>query len=549
MTELSETDSGAVVPGQAPCLHRPWFPSGRMAGRRACDGACAHHARPYVLAATILGSAMAFIDGTVVHIALPQMQVSLGADFGQLQWIINAYTLLLGCLILVGGSLGDRLGRRRVFAAGIILFAFASGLCGLAQSAPALIAARALQGLGAALLIPQSLAILAAAFPRTERGRAIGIWAGCAALTTAAGPVLGGFFIDVLSWRAAFWVNLPIAVVTLVLVARFVPESRDQDGGRPLDLAGAGLIVLGLGLLTVALTRTAEHGLTDPVVLGLAAIGMVVIMAFLYVESRVAAPMMPPNLFRRPGFAGANLITVLLYAALSAVLLLLPFNLIQVQGYSGFAAGAALLPFGILMGLLSSAAGRWADRVGPKLPLVLGSVLVAVACAGFVLTGLTGSYWLAVFPSVLLLAAGMTLAVTPLTTAVMNAVPEREAGLASGVNNAASRLAGLAAVALVGAATTAWFAAALAHGLAPLTLPAPIADGLLSGANHLAALRPPVALAPELAGSVQGVIDTAFMEAYRFGVGIAGVCAMLAALCALAWVPGRRRVEPAAAAA
>ncbi len=524
----------------APALHRPWFPGGRVARDRPCDAPCQARARPFVLAATILASAMAFIDGTVVAIALPSIQQDLQTGFQALQWTVNGYTLPLGALILIGGALGDRIGRRLIFMIGIGIFALASVLCAMAPDAGTLIAGRALQGVGAACLVPQSLAILSASFPKEIRGRAIGLWAGAAAITTAAGPVIGGLFMDLLSWRAVFWVNLPMAAVALWLSVVYVPESRDAEAKGPIDVGGAVLLALALGLATYAFTTLPETGIADPVVASTLVGAVVLATAFVVQERRLQAPLVPFRLFRNPAFTGANGITVLLYAALSAVLFLLPFNLIQLRGYSGVQAGLALLPFGIIMGLLSRPAGRLADRFGPWVPLIVGPLIVTAACILFAAAGTEGGFATAVLAPILLLSIGMTFVVAPLTTAVMNAVPDNEAGIASGINNAASRLSGLVAVALIGALSAAVFADRLQDGLAPLDLTEGARAAIIGQADRLAGLDIPGTVTGSARSAAAEVVDSAFAVAFRYGMLAAALAAALSALWS-AWLQMARR--------
>jgi EmrB/QacA subfamily drug resistance transporter len=439
-------------------LHRPLAPEGRAA-RPDSPGAvpCAVRSRPWVLAATILASAMAFIDGSVVTIALPVLQRELGAGLGALQWVVNGYTLFLGALILVGGAAGDRFGRRRMFLAGTAVFALASLACALAPGVGWLVAARMAQGIGAAAMVPQSLAIISAAFPQEIRGRAIGTWAGASAITTALGPAVGGFLIDTAGWRAAFWINLPLSLAVVALAATHVPESRSPAAG-PLDWAGGVLAVAASALLTLGLTALAEPGRPAWSALALIGAGALVALAFVRAERAAAAPLMPLGLFASRAFVGANLLTLFLYGALSAVMFLLPFELIGARGLSASAVGFVMLPVGLIIGLGARPAGALADRLGVRGFLVAGSALVAVAAAWLALGrgGLAGSI---VLP-MMTLAVGMTLVVAPLTTAVMNAAPDTLAGAASGVNNSASRLAGLFAVALAGAIAAMVFAAA-----------------------------------------------------------------------------------------
>ena len=449
--------------GHPMVLHRPLAPDGHLARLRPVEGAvpCAVASRPWVLAATILGSAMAFIDGSVVNIALPVIQRELGAGIGALQWVVNGYTLFLGALLLVGGAAGDRYGRRAVFVAGTAVFAAASLACALAPSLPALLAARAAQGIGAALLVPQSLAIISAAFPADIRGRAIGTWAGAASLTTAFGPALGGFLVDGLGWRAAFWINLPLAALAVALALRHVPESRATTTG-PLDWKGAALAVAASALVTLGLTALAGPGGGGwSAALPIGA-GVVAAALFVRVEARAVAPLVPLSLFRSRAFTGANLLTLFLYGALTAILFLVPFELIGRRGSSAAATGLVLLPVGLIIGGLARPAGTLADRYGVRGFLVAGSLLVALAALW--LAPARGGVAVSVVAPLVVLALGMALVVAPLTTAVMNAAPDALAGAASGVNNAASRLAGLFAIAVVGAVASIAFATAAAPG-------------------------------------------------------------------------------------
>jgi EmrB/QacA subfamily drug resistance transporter len=401
--------------------------------------------RRAVLVATVLGSSLAFIDGAVVNVALPALQKSLHAPAALVQWIMNAYLLMLGALVLVGGAAADRYGRRRMFVAGVAMFAAASLACALAPTAALLVGARAVQGAAAALMTPASLALLGATLDDEARPRAFGIWAGAGALTTALGPVLGGWLVDVVGWRAIFLINLPLAALAIVVAVREVPESRD-DEPRALDVAGALTAAGGLGALTFGLTAVPARGWTASSV-GWMLAGAALLVAFVVVERRSAAPMLPLALFRSRAFATLNGMTFLLYFGLGCALFLLPFELIGVEGYSATEAGAALMPFALVLGLFSSAAGRLARRVGERVQLCAGPVLAGLGIVALgVLRG--DGYWSGRFPALMLLAIGMTLTVAPLTSAVIGAVEPRHAGLASGVNSAVARVAGLVAVAL-----------------------------------------------------------------------------------------------------
>src|SRR5690242_48322 len=349
-----------------------------------CDRGVAHgtpgvgdappRSRPWILAVTILGSSMVFIDGTVVNVAIPKIQVQFNTSAADVQWAVESYALLLSALLLVGGSLGDRYGRRRVFAIGVWLFAAASLWCGLASGFAELVIARAAQGAGAAMLVPGSLAILSATFPESERGRAIGTWSGFTGITTATGPVLGGWLIDHASWRWAFLLNLPIAAAVIGLATKHVPETRGPAQIGPLDWPGATLATLALGLLVYALLESSARGFGDTIILTTLASGLACALAFWFVERHARAPMLPLSLFRSRDFTGANLLTFLLYAALGGGLYFLPLNLIQLQHYSTTAAGAALLPFIGIMFALSRWSGGLIQRTGAKLPLTVGPI-------------------------------------------------------------------------------------------------------------------------------------------------------------------------------
>jgi EmrB/QacA subfamily drug resistance transporter len=405
--------------------------------------------RKWVLPVTILGSSMGFIDGSVVNVALPSMQASFSSTLATMQWIVNGYMLMLASLILLGGAIGDRYGRRRAFIIGLVIFAIASAACGFAPTAGWLVAGRLLQGIGAALLVPASLAIIGAAYPRAERGRAIGTWAAAAGIMTVLGPPLGGWLVDFVGWRTIFFINPPIAAVTLALAVRLPPDGPSRSHER-LDILGSVLAVLTLGLLSYGLITLGEGAMTVGLAATLAAIPTAI--AFAMVEARKKSPMLPLSLFRDRSFLGANIMTVLLYAALSAALFFLPFLLMRVHGYTATQAGSAMLPFSILIGLGSRWTGAMSDRMGPRPPLVMGALLAAAGYALLALTGHMSNYWTGYLPGLLLLGAGMTVAIPPLTTTVFSSSPEEMSGTASGINNAAARGGGLVAVAAIGLA-------------------------------------------------------------------------------------------------
>ena len=499
---------------------------------------CDRRLGPWILAATILGSSMVFIDGTVVNVALPALQVALGATAADAQWIVESYALLLAALLLVGGALGDRYGRRRIFAIGVALFAAASVWCGLAVDVGQLITARAAQGVGGALLVPGSLAIISASFSEAERGKAIGTWAGFTAVTAAFGPVLGGWLVENASWRWVFYINIPIALIVLAIVLTRVPESRDESSGGPLDLLGALLVTAGLGGLVFGLIEAGALGLGHPRVLIALAIGAASLGGFIVAEARVASPMMPLSLFRSRTFAGANLLTFLLYAALGGTLFFLPFNLIQVQGYTATAAGAAFLPLICLMFVLSRWAGGLVARYGSRLPLITGPSVAALGFAMMALPGVGGSYWTTFFPAIVVLGIGMSISVAPLTTVVMGAIDVRYSGVASGVNNAVSRAAGLIAVAALGLVMTTSFGRALDTRLLRADVGAEVTAALAGQHERWAAAEVKTADTDEQA-VVESVVNAAFVDGFRSVAWVAAALSALAAISAAALIEAR----------
>jgi len=497
------------------------------------DAPCAERDRKWVLAATILGSGLAVIDASSTNVALPALQASLHANVVEMQWVINAYTLTLAALILPGGSLGDRLGRARIFAAGVAIFALASLWCGLAPDIGQLIAARILQGVGGALLIPGSLALIGASFPPEARGRAIGLWSGFSALMAAAGAVIGGWMIDTLSWRWIFFANVPIAAVILAVVAMRVPESRD-DKARGLDWFGAALITASLAGLAYGLLGSQTRGFGDPIVLAALIAGATAFAVFLMIERRLASPIVPLRLFRSSTFGGANLFTFLLYGSLGGALFFLPLNLIQIEGYTATQAGAALLPFVLLVFLLSHWVGGLVDRCGAKPLLIVGPSIAALGFALFALSARGGSYWFTIFPAALALGIGMATIAAPLTTTVMNAVEQRHAGLASGINNAVARAATLLGVSCMGIVMLWMFATELEAVLATIDLPTNTAAALRRRSAELAAMTLPQELDAATRNQVSVALGAAFLAGYRTVMAIAAALALVSA--ATAWL-------------
>ncbi len=488
-------------------------------------------AGPWILAVTVLGSSMAFIDSTVVNVALPVIQSSLGGTVTDIQWVVEAYGLLLGALILVGGSLGDRLGRRRIFLVGVIVFAVASVACGLAPNIRQLVLARALQGLGAAFLVPGSLSIISASFSEKDRGQAIGTWSGFTAITTAMGPVLGGWLIEHASWRWAFFINVPLAAVVIGLSIWRVPESRASRGN--IDWTGALIATVGLIGITFGFIESASLGWSNFFVWGTLIVGSASLIIFFIVESRADFPMVPLELFRSRDFSGANLLTLFLYSALGIFFFLFPLNLIQVQHYSATATGAAALPMIILMFFLSRWSGGLVARYGARRPLIIGPVIAAAGFALFAIPSVGVSYWRMFFPAFVVLGFGLAVSVAPLTTLVMGSVDQNRAGTASGINNAVARVAGLLSIAVLGVAVVAAFSIHLNGSLQNLAIPASTLHDLRANEIKLAALPVPAGLDPGTEAAIRVSIESAFIFGFRF---IMLICAGLSLIsAAVAW--------------
>jgi EmrB/QacA subfamily drug resistance transporter len=503
----------------------------------AAAAPCSKARGRWILAATILASSMAFIDGTVVNVALPALQTNLNATAVDVQWVIESYALFLSALLLVGGSLGDHYGRRRIFLLGVVIFAVASGVCGFAGNIRHLVVARAFQGCGGALLVPGSLAIISNSFSEQERGRAIGVWSGFSAITTAIGPVFGGWLIEHVSWRAVFFINLPLALVVMLISLRYVAENCNRESSR-VDWFGAFLAALGLGALVYGLIESSQVGFKDRSVIMALAAGVVVLSLFLFVESHLSQPMLPLTLFRSRTFAGTNLLTFLLYAALGGTLFFLPLNLIQVQGYSPTAAGAVLLPFILLMSFLSRWSGGLVARYGPKLPLVIGPVVTAIGYLLFLLPGIGGNYWTGFFPPVVVLGLGMAITVAPLTTTVMSSITQDHAGIASGVNNAVARTASLIAIAVLGVVMLHIFKNNLDRRLITASLPPSVARSVQIQSTRLAAIDIPETLNPGSQQLIRRAIDESFVSGFRVVMLIGAALAAASAFTALFWIGG-----------
>ncbi len=475
---------------------------------------------------------MAFIDSTVVNVALPAIQASFHASVVDVQWVVESYGLFLGALILVGGSLGDLFGRRRMFVAGVCIFALASAACGLATNIHHLIIARCIQGIGAALLVPGSLAIISTSFDEKSRGHAIGTWSGFTAITTAVGPVLGGWLVQHASWRWAFFINVPIGAAVIAISVWRIPESRGSTAVR-IDWLGALFASLGLGGLVYGFIESVSLGWGHPLVFGSLIAGFGCLIAFAFIEGRVTSPMVPFRLFDSRSFSGANLLTLFLYSAIGIFFFLFPLNLIQVQGYSATAAGAASLPLILLMFLLSRWSGGLVARYGPRRPLIIGPLIAAVGFVLFALTSLGGTYWKTFFPAVIVLGFGMAVTVAPLTTVVMNSASQDRVGTASGINNAVARVAGVLAIAVLGIVMVYAFGSRLNHSLTQLALPRGVLQQVQANEIKLAGLQVPAGVNPGTRTAIEGLVREAFVFGFRV---IMLICAVLAvASAAVAW--------------
>lgn len=496
----------------------------------------------WILAATIIGSSITFIDGTVVNVALPVLQEKLNASVSQVQWVVESYALMLSALILVGGVLGDKYGRKLIFSIGVAVFALSSLWCGLVSGVTGLIVARGVQGIGAALLVPGSLAIISATFPKKARAKAIGTWSGFTAISAGFGPVLGGWLVENISWRWIFFINLPLAAIVLLITWRHVPETRDDEAKDGLDWLGAALATIGLGGIVYGLTEFGGRGLYDPLVAGSIIVGALAVAAFLVVERRSANPMMPLGLFRSKTFTGANLLTLFLYSGLSGMLFFLPFNLIKVQDYSPTIAGTALIPFVLTMFLLSRFAGTLVDRFGSKLPLIVGPIITGIGFLLFTLPGSNGgSFWTTFFPAIMVMSIGMTMSVAPLTTTVMGAVEERHAGTASGINNAVSRTAGLMAVAVFGLVMVAGFSRTLDNRINSPEFPADARTSIVEQKSKLVDIDVSALDSEQTKTMAIAAVKESFVAGFRLTCYLAASLAFISAFFSWLLIEGKEK--------
>ncbi|MEJ2492721.1 MAG: MFS transporter [Ignavibacteriaceae bacterium] len=489
----------------------------------------------WTLISTILASGMVFIDFSALNVALPAIQTDMNISGKSLLWIINAYSLFLSSLLLVGGSLGDLYGRKKIFIIGIIIFSVSSFLCGISPGKGLLITARAFQGVGGALMVPGSLAIIAAVIPAERRGKAFGTWSMFSALTTIIGPALGGWLAGLGLWRVIFFINIPFAIFTIAALIIKVPENKD-DSAKKLDITGALLATLGLSGITYGFLEASDKGFGNPVIQLSLAVGLLALIAFIIVEKKSSHPMMPLNLFKSKTFSGVNAMTLFVYAALSASLFFLPLNMIQVQGYSEEIAGISLLPFAILISGLSRFSGIFSDKFGARLPLIAGSFLAGLGLLFFTFPGLTGGakdYWTTYFPGILILGIGMGIVVAPLTATVMECVPKDKTGIASGVNNTMARTAGLLAIAVLGAIILITFKNTLETNVNDLNISENKKTELINNAGDLAETQPPKQITTEQTSQVEQVIKMSFIQSFDFVIYIAVALAWLGSIIAM----------------
>jgi EmrB/QacA subfamily drug resistance transporter len=530
-------------PSRVSYLTPPCSPGSTEPGATACTPSD----RKWILIAIILGSSLAFMDGSVVNVALPTLQSTFRATSSAIQWVIQGYALFGAALLLLGGAMGDRYGRRRTFLTGVALFAVASGACAASQSLGQLVAARSIQGIGAALLIPQALSILSASFPENERGRAIGTWSAWSTVFAALGPVAGGWLMQVWSWRLIFLLNLPLVLIIFLLAPR-IPESRAaQDGtpAQPLDQLGSTLATLSFAAIVYALSFAPQFGWRNPLVTWPLAAGLLLLALFIASQANRTNAMMPLALFKIPRFFAANLLTFLLYGALGGTLYVLPFYLIQVRGYVPAAAGAVFLPMILIMFLFSARVGGLVPRVGERFLMSVGALFSGVGFAAFSLLDSLHGYALSVMPSVLILGTGLTLCVSPLTNAVMSSVPGKQTGIASAVNNALSRLSGLVAVSLLALVLARGFSARLTTQLAHSGLPAEVTNQIEANRSLLHDIPIPPSLPLAQRVQVAAMLDEAFLAGFRSVMWACAISAWAGGLAVLILLP-RQAPNPSA---
>lgn len=488
----------------------------------------------WVLLVTILGSSMAFIDSTAMNVVLPVLQLELNATIPQVQWIIEAYALFLSSLMLLGGSLGDKFGRKRIFALGVLLFSFASIWCGLSPNTSHLIVARAFQGAGGALLVPGSLAIVNISFSEEDRGKAIGTWSAFTAITTALGPILGGWLAENISWRLVFFINIPIGLIVLGALYWKIPESRKNNGEGRLDIPGSLFATLSLGCIVYALIESGNSGFGHPKVIVPFVAGGIFLIAFLLVERYSSSPMMPLSMFKSRTFSGANFVSALFWAAWSGAIFFIPFNLIQLQGYTAAGVGIAFIPLILALFLFSRWAGGLVVNYGARPPLIVGTLLAAVGFYLFTLPAIGGSYWRTFFPAIAVLGVGMAVTVSPLTTAVMGSIDLEHSGVASGINNSVGRIAGLLSIAILGVFALSTFNRNLDEELSTMNLDKGTVSVIDSQRIKLAAIDIPESLDNKTKSELRNSIDRSFLGSFRLMMKISAVLVLIGA--AVSWI-------------
>ena len=493
----------------------------------------------WIMVSTILASAMAFIDSTALNVVLPALQQSLKASGADLFWILNAYLLMLASLILIGGAMGDKLGRKKVFMAGILIFIVGSAACGFASSVTLLVVFRILQGIGGSLMIPGSLSLISSSINEKERGKAIGTWSAFTTVVTMGGPILGGALADAGLWRYIFFINVPIGIAALIMLGLKVKESRDEGSNKSLDLWGAATIALGLGLITFGFLRIPAVGLYNVQAYGSLAAGVLFLAVFIIIEIKSSHPMMPLTLFANATFSGANLLTFFLYAGLGAGMLFLSLNMVQVQGYSQLQSGLTFLPFTLLMITIARYAGSLADKYGPRLFLIIGP---ATAGAGLLILSFIGqtagpsAYFTSFFPGVLVFGLGMSFTVAPLTAAVMGSVSNHFSGTASGINNAMTRIAGVFANAIFGALAVLLFSGSLQHQLGHIQLNTKDKQAIMAQAANLGNAKVPANITSADKPTIEKAYHTGFIAAYAGIMRISAGLGFLGALMAIIFI-------------
>jgi len=493
----------------------------------------------WIMVSCILASAMAFIDGTALNVVLPSLQKSLNATGTDLFWILSAYLLMLASLILIGGSLGDQLGRKKIFMVGILIFIAGSAACGFAPGVTWLIVFRVIQGVGGALMIPGSLSLISSSIQASERGKAIGTWSAFSTLVTMGGPILGGALGDAGLWRYIFFINVPLGLAALIILNSKVKESRDEDSNHRLDYPGAISIALGLAAVTFGFLSIPELGIHNPEVYGSLIIGLILLIAFVIIENKSAHPMMPLKLFANATFSGANLLTLFLYAGLGSGMLFMGLNMVQVQGYNQKESGLTFLPFTVLMITIARFSGAMATKYGPRFFLIAGP---AIAGAGLLLlsfikqTAGPAEYWTTFFPGIVVLGLGMSITVAPLTTAVMASVSDHFSGTASGVNNAVSRIAGVFANAVFGTLAVLFFSGALQQQVASIPLSPAQKQAVMAQAPDMGNAHVPKDVAPQNKTVIIKAYHNSFISMYSKIMKISAALGFLGALMAMIFI-------------